>query len=81
MQQIAVSGRDQIRDTKEITMAWPCFETQRTSAWNNEGRMRGKPTRERIKKLDLAEVAVLHSNGQLRTERDGHERSSVPAHP
>ena len=51
MQQIAVSGKDQIRDTKEITMAWPCFETRRTSAWNTEGRMRGKPTRGRIKSL------------------------------
>ena len=40
-----------------------------------EGRMKGKPTRgrRRIKMLhDLTMmVALLHSNGQLRTDRDG----------
>ena len=39
-----------------------------------EGRMKGKPTRgRRIQMLMIWQmmVALLHSNGQLRTERDG----------
>ena len=63
-------------------MDWPCFETHdRLLHEITEGRVRVKPTtgRRRIQMLYMIcqmMMAMLHSNGQQRTEMDVHTKNS-----
>jgi len=58
-----------------LSMDWSCSVTRRTFAWNywrqNERQTNEGEEESKLHMIWQMMVALLHSNGQLRTERDG----------
>jgi len=73
MESIRRQANNELCLAKETLMNWQCFEIGRTSVLKAEWEVSQQEGGEEFKCYMIWQmmVALLHSNGQLRTERDG----------